>query len=73
MFYSVGRVDDKYILLCDDDGDVKEIRRFHIEGDVKTGQVYRFEQGKFLFDADETNRRKKRIKELEDELFGGGI
>lgn len=69
MFYSVDRVDDKYVMLCDDEGDTKELRIFHFEGEVKEGQVYRFENGRFIFDEQETEKRKMRIRELENELF----
>ena len=69
MFYSVDRADEKYVLLCDDDGETKELRRFHIKGEVNTGDVFRFENGEFIFDEQETSSRKKRIQELENELF----
>ena len=69
MFYSVDRADGEYVMLCDDDGETREIRRFHFEGDVKTGEIYRFEQGRFIYDEQETARRKARIRALEEELF----
>ncbi|WP_028510735.1 DUF3006 domain-containing protein [Ruminococcus sp. NK3A76] len=69
MFYSVDRVDDEYVMLCDDDGDTKELRRFHFEGEVKAGDVLRFEQGKFILDEQETAARRQRIQQLENELF----
>ena len=69
MFYSVDRADDEYVMLCDDDGDTKELRRFHFEGDVQAGQVYRLEAGKFVYDEAETKLRRERIRALEDDLF----
>ena len=69
MFYSVDRVDDDYVTLCDDDGETKEIRCFHFEGRVSPGQVYRFEQGRFIYDGQETAARRERIRALEKELF----
>lgn len=69
MYYSVDRVDDDYVTLCDDDGETKEIRRFHFEGKVSSGQVYRFEQGRFIYDGQETAARRERIRALEKELF----
>ncbi|MBR1752055.1 MAG: DUF3006 domain-containing protein [Ruminococcus sp.] len=69
MYYSVDRLDENYISVCDDDGETKEIRRVHFEGDVRVGQVYRFEQGRFIYDEQETALRRERIKQLQDELF----
>ncbi|MBO6140430.1 MAG: DUF3006 domain-containing protein [Ruminococcus sp.] len=69
MYYSVDRADGEYVMLCDDDGETREIRRFHFEGDVKTGGIYRFEQGRFIYDGQETARRKARIRALEEEVF----
>ena len=69
MFYSVDRVDDEYVMLCDDDGDTKVLRRFHFEGDVQPGQVYRLEAGRFVYDEPETAARRERIQALEEELF----
>ena len=69
MFYSVDRVDEEYVMLCDDDGETKELRRFHFEGGVKPGEVYRFEAGKFIYDEQETQKRKAQIQALERELF----
>lgn len=69
MFYSVDRVDDEYVMLCDDDGDTRELRRLHFDGEVRTGDVFRFDNGRFIYDEQETAARKKRIQELENELF----
>ena len=69
MFYSVDRADKDYVMICDDDGDTKEVRRTHFEGEVISGQVYRFEQGRFIYDDEETTKRRQKMTELQRELF----
>ncbi|MBR1662967.1 MAG: DUF3006 domain-containing protein [Ruminococcus sp.] len=69
MFYSVDRADKDYVMICDDDGDTKEVRSIHFEGDVSPGQVYRFEQGRFIYDDEETTKRRRKMTELQRELF----
>ena len=69
MFYSVDRADKDYVMICDDDGDTKEVRRTHFEGEVFSGQVYRFEQGRFIYDDEETTKRRQKMTELQRELF----
>ena len=45
------------------------MRRTHFEGEVISGQVYRFEQGRFIYDDEETTKRRQKMTELQRELF----
>lgn len=70
MFLSIDRFDRDYAICQDDEEKLHAIKIRKLPQNVKPGDVLNLSSECVLtVDMDETLRRKKRIKELQDKLF----
>lgn len=62
MFYSIDRFEENFaVLISDEDGLSLCVDREIIPEDAKEGAVLKFENGEYIFDSDETSRRRKAL------------
>lgn len=64
MFFIVDRVEGNNVILEDENGDILSLNKNNINGQIKEGDCLRKENGKFLFDIEETKKRKIEIEKL---------
>lgn len=70
MFYTLDRTEDNNIaVLIDDDGKKYDIPLENLPEHDGTGSVFREENGVYLFDKEETDRRRISIAEKRRRLF----
>ena len=67
--FTIDRFEGKYAVCIDDDGNVININRRKINGNVSVGDVLREENGKLVCDEAKTQSIKDEIIRLQDELF----
>ncbi len=60
--------EDKAVLECEN-GDMITLDRSVLPKNVNEGDVLHFEEGSYFLDAEETEKRRQRIKSLMDSLF----
>ena len=71
MFLSIDRFDGDYAICQDDNEKLYEIKMSELPENAKPGDVLKLSPDSTLsFDVAETLNRKKRIKKLQDKLFG---
>ena len=71
MFLSIDRFDGDYAICQDDNEKLYEIKMSELPKNAKPGDVLKLSPDSTLsFDVAETLNRKKRIKKLQDKLFG---
>ena len=68
-YYSVDRFEEEYAVLIDDGCASVTVLKSELPDGVKEGTVLRFENGKYSFDPDEEDSRRKRIFNLQNNLF----
>jgi len=62
MFYSIDRFEENFaVLISYKDGSGLCVDRGSIPEDAKEGAVLKFENGEYIFDPDETARRRKAL------------
>ncbi len=62
MFYSIDRFEENFaVLISDEDGSGLCVDREIIPEGAKEGAVLKFENGEYIFDPDETARRRKAL------------
>lgn len=67
--FTVDRIEgDKAVLECEN-GDFVTLDRKSLPKNIKDGDVLNFEGGSCFFNAEETERRSKKIRKLMAELF----
>ena len=71
MFLSIDRFDGEYAICQDDNEKLYEIKMSELPENAKPGDILKISpDGTLAFDMAETLNRKKRIKKLQDKLFG---
>lgn len=60
--------EDKAVLECEN-GDMVTLDVKSLPKKIKEGDVLQFEEGSYFLDAEETENRKNRIKDLMSSLF----
>lgn len=68
-FYSVDRFEEEYAILVDDDCASITVLKRELPKGIKTGNVLRFENGKYIVAPDEEEKRRNRIRSLQNKLF----
>lgn len=71
MWYAVDRFEGDRAVLEDDEGHRRMADRDQLPPDTLQGDVLVLEAGKYLHDRRETQRRRDRIRHLEQRLRGG--
>jgi len=69
MKYIIDRFEDNYALLEQTDGEIVEILRSQIPVEAKEGDVLTKSNDLYVINAEETDRLRKEIEILMDELF----
>ena len=64
MFYIVDRIEENIIVLQDENGHMINLNKNSVDENVKEGDCLKKENNKFLFDMEETKKRKMRIDKL---------
>lgn len=71
MYYTLERIEDNQIaVLSDDNGKIYNTALDSLNKTPLAGDVFRRENGEFIFDENETNTRKMRIAKKRNEFFG---
>lgn len=66
---SIDRFEGEYAVCVDDDENIVSIDRKLIRGKAVSGDVIDEKDGVYIVLENETERRKKEIRKLQDELF----
>ena len=67
--FTIDRIEDgKAVLECEN-GDFVNIDLTSLPKNIKEGDVIRFDNGSYFFNAEETEQRRKKIKKLMESLF----
>ena len=70
-YFSVDRIEEKIAVLSDDENNLFKENLTDLPDGVKEGSVLiRTENGGYEIDNDEEDRRRKRISDLQDSIFG---
>lgn len=70
MFYTLNRTEDGSIaVLTDDEGNKYDIPSDELPENTGVGSVFEKDNGRFIFNEKETDRRKRRIQEKSGRLF----
>ncbi len=68
VYYSLERFEDQLAVLRDDNGKPAIVDRSLLPPEARAGDLFRFYDGQYRYDADETNIRRERIYRLEQLL-----
>lgn len=70
MKYSVDRIEENIVICEDDDGNVLKLRLDELPQEISEGDIIERTESGFVIDADETQLRRKRMAEMQRNLFG---
>lgn len=68
-FYSVDRFEEEYAILVDDDCASITVLKRELPKGIKAGNVLQFENGKYIVAPEEEEKRRNRIRSLQNKLF----
>lgn len=61
----IDRIEDNYLVVCEDyEGNMVNIHRMNIEGEIREGDVITLKEDKYIIDEEATFKRKKYIEDL---------
>ena len=64
MFYSIDRFESELaVLIADDDCSQTAVPREYIPPDAEEGSILRYENGQYIYDAEETASRRNAVLE----------
>lgn len=69
MFFSVDRIENNTAVLIDDGGGKTDADFSEFNSLPRQGMIYRLENGKYIHDEAEEKARKKRIADLQKNIF----
>lgn len=62
MFYSIDRLEESLaVLISNEDGSIVYVSREELPCSAKEGNILTFKDGKYIFDPEETARRRKSL------------
>lgn len=67
--FTVDRIENGKVVLECENGDFVTLNAKTLPKNIKDGDVLNFENGSCFFNAEETERRSKKIKKLMKDLF----
>ncbi len=70
MKYSVDRIEENIALCEDDDGNALKLPLNELPQNIREGDIIEKTENGFIIDADETQLRRKKMAELQRNLFG---
>lgn len=70
MKYSVDRIEEKIAICEDDDGNVLKLNVDELPQEIREGDIIEKKENGFVIDSDETQLRRKKMAELQRNIFG---
>ena len=70
MKYSIDRIEENIAVCEDDDGNVLKLSVDELPQEIREGDIMEKTESGFVIDADETKARRKKIAELQRNIFG---
>lgn len=70
MKYSIDRIEENIALCEDDDGNVLKLNVDELPQEMREGDIIEKTENGFVIDADETQLRRKKMAELQRNIFG---
>ena len=70
MKYSVDRIEENIAICEDDDGNVLKLKLDELPREIREGDIIEKRENGFVIDADETQLRRKKMAELQRNIFG---
>lgn len=70
MKYSIDRIEENIALCEDDDGNVLKLSVDELPQEIREGDIIEKTENGFVIDADETQLRRKKMAELQRNIFG---
>ena len=70
MKYSIDRIEENIALCEDDDGNVLKLNVDELPQEIREGDIIEKTENGFVIDADETQLRRKKMAELQRNIFG---
>lgn len=70
MKYSVDRIEENIALCEDDDGNTLKLPLNELPQNIREGDIIEKTENGFIIDADEKQLRRKKMAELQRNLFG---
>lgn len=70
MKYSVDRIEENIAICEDDDGNVLKLSADELPQEIREGDIIEKTENGFVIDADETQLRRKKMAELQRNIFG---
>lgn len=67
--FIIDRLEDSKAVLECENGDIVTLDKTSLPKNVKEGDVLFFEEGSYFLNADETEQRRQKIKNLMNSLF----
>lgn len=67
--FTIDRLEDSKTVLECENGDIVTLEKTSLPKNVKEGDVLFFEEGSYFLNADETEQRRQKIKNLMNSLF----
>ena len=70
IYYTLDRTEDEnFAVLVDDNGKIYDVPHGQLPQHDGTGSVFYNDNGEYIFDKNETDRRRKRISEKRKKFF----
>ena len=70
MKYSIDRIEENIALCEDDDGNVLKLSVDELPQEIREGDIIEKTENGFVIDADETQLRRKKMAEMQRNIFG---
>lgn len=70
MKYSIDRIEENIAICEDDDGNVLKLNVDELPQEIREGDIIEKTENGFVIDADETQLRRKKMAELQRNIFG---
>lgn len=67
--FTIDRIENKKAVLECENGEFVTLDVTSLPKNIKEGDILNFEEGSYFLNADETEKRKERIKNLMNSLF----
>ena len=70
MKYSIDRIEENIAVCEDDDGNVLKLSVDDLPPEIREGDIIEKTESGFIIDADETQLRRKKMAEMQRNIFG---
>ena len=70
MKCSIDRIEENIVICEGDDGNVLKLKLYELPKGIREGDVMEKTENGFIIDADETQLRRKKMAEIQRNIFG---